>query len=340
MEVFRSETKVGVFILVAFLLFILGLFSVGDVRKLWDTKKTLVILFPYADGITKGSPVWFAGLEVGEVTDVRLASGGADRIAVTVGIKPEAKVRNDSRTEIRSLGMMGAKYVEIMPGSPQSPELKPGDTLEGKSSSSLSEILESGQTVATRMTELVDETKALVSEIRSNGAVGEAVKNVNGFLVEARKEAEDLRTLTRKLGAFADTLEATGHNIKKVSGEGGTELTALLREMRETNKSLQQRIVSLESRLDKTLGHVDGGIADARGAVKGIHSVVSSNSEDAAAIMKHMAETSRHLEALSEDLRAHPWKIVWKDDGTQDMANPLGSEQWREKGRIGLYEKE
>lgn len=116
MQVFRSEIKVGLLVLVAFILFVVGVFVVSDVRSLWDKKKTLTILFQYADGITKGAPVWYAGFEVGGVKDIRIATGVADRIAITVRVSPDAQVRKDSRAEIRSLGMMGAKYIEISPG--------------------------------------------------------------------------------------------------------------------------------------------------------------------------------------------------------------------------------
>ena len=63
MQVFRSEIKVGLLVLISFVLFVIGIFVVSDVRSLWDKKKTLTILFEYADGITAGSPVWYAGLK-------------------------------------------------------------------------------------------------------------------------------------------------------------------------------------------------------------------------------------------------------------------------------------
>ena len=80
-------------VLISFVLFVVGIFVVSDIRSLWDNKKTLTILFPYADGITAGSPVWYAGFEVGGVKNIRIAPGVADRIAITVKISPEAKVK-------------------------------------------------------------------------------------------------------------------------------------------------------------------------------------------------------------------------------------------------------
>lgn len=340
MEVYRSEIKVGVLITVAFALFLIGIFVVGDVRSLlWDKKKTVELIFPYADGITRGSPVWYAGLEVGAVTDVRIASSEADRIAISVKIKPEARVRKDSRIDIRSLGMMGQKYVEISPGSPGSPELEPGEALEGKSPASLSEIFETGREVATRLVALIQETQAVVHDVGTESPLKESIANANGLLTDLREQAKDLRGVMQKAGKFTDVLNTIAGDLKHVSGTGGRELTSLLAEMRETNKSLQKRLVNLEARLDKTLGHVDSGFTEAEGAVKNVRSLVSSNEEDLAALLRHLKETSQHLELLSEDLKNHPWKVVWKEDGASGPANPAGSEKWRDKGRIGPHGK-
>jgi phospholipid/cholesterol/gamma-HCH transport system substrate-binding protein len=340
MQVFRSEVKVGLLILVAFMLLSAGIFITSDLRSLWDKKKTLVFLFPYADGIGKGSPVWYAGFEVGEVSDIRIAKEARDRIAVTVKIDPEAQVRRDSRIEIRSLGMMGAKYVEISPGSSDSPEVGPGETFEGKSPASLSQVIATGQQAAARLVELISEAQALVHEVRSEASIKEVVQNANGLLVEMRGRSEDLKPLVQKLDKFADSLTETGQHLESASGEGGKEFTALLKELRDTNKAVQKRLENVEIQLTKTLGQASKGFVEAETAVKGVNSLVSSSEKDILSLLKNLKETSRHIEALSEDLRSHPYKVIWKEEGSYDLVNPRGSEQWREKGRIGPHGKE
>jgi phospholipid/cholesterol/gamma-HCH transport system substrate-binding protein len=331
MQVFRSEIKVGLLIVLSFVLFLIGIFIVSDIGSIWNKKKTLVLVFPYADGITRGSPVWYAGFEVGEVTEIRISQEIKDRIALTVRISPQARVRKDSRIDIRSLGMMGAKYVEISPGSPESPELGPNDVLEGQGAASLSEILETGQRVASRVLDLVQEANALVHEIRTEYPLKQVIDNANGLLVDARSRVKEIEPVVRKVNNFADSLTETGKNVKQASGEGGKELVALLQELRDTNKGLQKRLENVEAELTKTLGAASGVAGEAK-------SILTSNKDDIASLVKHLNETSRHIEALSEDLRAHPWKVVWKEEGTSDTA-PGGTEQWREKGRIGPYGK-
>lgn len=331
MQVFRSEIKVGILVTVSFVLFVIGIFVVSDIRSLWDKKKTLVLLFPYADGITRGAPVWYAGYEVGGVKDIRIAEGTADRIALTIRIDPKVKVRKDSRTEIRSLGMMGAKYVEISPGSPDAPELGSGDVLEGKSASSLSEIMSTGQQVAAGMVELVGETKRLVQEVRTEYSVKETVhtaretiENANGLLTDIRKKTAELSPIMK--------------NLAHASGEGGNELVALLKDVRETNRGLQKRLESIEGDLSKTLAMAARGFSEAEGTVKGMRTILSTSEDDITSLLHNLNETSKNLKGLSEDLKSHPWKVVWKADGTPDSV-PVGSEQWRDKGRIGPYGK-
>ena len=323
MQVFRSEIKVGLLVMISFILFVMGIFVVSDVRSLWDKKKTLVILFPYADGITAGSPVWYAGFEVGGVKNIRIASGVSDRIAITVRISPDARVRKDSRAEIRSLGMMGAKYVEISPGSPDSPELASGETLEGHSPASLSEIIETGGKVASGLVELVDEAKDLVVEVRTNYATKEMIQNANDLIVQVKRDAADLGPIMK--------------NIKKVSEEGGNHLVSLIKEVRDTNQDVRKRLAAIEIELSKTLGQAGSGFSEAQEAIKGVRSILSTNEDNIASTIAHLNETTRHLEALSEDIRLHPWKVVWKADGTIDSGSDEA--QWREKGRIGPYGK-
>jgi phospholipid/cholesterol/gamma-HCH transport system substrate-binding protein len=323
MQVFKSEIKVGLLVLTSFVLFVIGIFVVSDVRSLWDKKKTLTILFPYADGITAGSPVWYAGFEVGGVKEIRIASGVADRIALTVKISPDARVREDSRAEIRSLGMMGAKYVEISPGSPDSPVLESGSTLEGKSPASLSEIIETGGRVATSLVGLVQEAKDLVYEVRTQYTVKETIQNANALLLQVKQDAAELGPIMK--------------NMRQVSAVGGKELVSLIKEVRDTNKGVQTRLQTIETELTKTLGKAGTGFSEAEEAVKEVRSILNSNEDNIASLLAHLNETSRNLEALSEDIRLHPWKVVWKADGTIDPDS--NAAQWREKGRIGPYGK-
>jgi len=186
-------------------------------------------------------------------------------------------VRKDSRAEIRSLGMMGAKYVELTPGTPDSPELVSGDVIEGKSASSLSEIMAMGEQVAAGLVDLVNEAKNLILEVRNEYSVKETIQNANGLLTDLRKQTAELGPILK--------------NVRNVSGDGGTELVALLKDVRETNRSVQQKLSTVESELTKALDQAGKGLAEAEGAAKGARTILTSSEDDIASMLFNLNET-------------------------------------------------
>jgi phospholipid/cholesterol/gamma-HCH transport system substrate-binding protein len=351
MEVFRSQIRSGILILVSTVVLAVGVFLVSDIRTLWEEKKQVMLLFRYADGISKGSPVWFAGLEVGEVSQVRIAPGKDDRIALTLLIDPKARVRKDSKAYIRNLGMMGSKYVEISPGSPGSPEIAPGDTLEGETPSSLAEVIEIGQQMAQTLQGTIVEIHGLVQEIRQNAPIQQLFQNANGFMEDMRQRSKDLEGIFRKvdtllsssqesLDGLAGSLKETARNVNRTAVAGGGELVALLKELRDTNRGLQTTMSRIEGQITPILGQARQGVTEAGGLMRDARSVLDANDQNLYLLLLQLEETSRHLQGLSEDLRAHPWKVVWKGDGQVDEKPRSGPEEWRAKGRIGRHGKE
>jgi ABC-type transporter Mla subunit MlaD len=220
--------------------------------------------------------------------------------------------------------MMGSKYVEISPGSPGCAELPPGATIEGKSPASLSQIMETGGKVASNLLDLVKQARQLVYEVRNDYKLEQTVHNANALIVELRKNTADLGPIM--------------NNMKKVTGEGGEQLTSLLREVRRTNAQLQQKLGSVADAVTKTAGQADKGLAQTQKTMKSVRSMLDSNKDNVDSILAHLNETSKNLDALSQDLRLHPWKVVWKTDGkVSETSNGAKS---RQRGRIGPYGKE
>jgi len=109
-----SAAKVGIFMLV--ILGILGFFvlkiqriSVGG----GPTKKVSAV-FDSVAGLDKKSKVRIAGVEVGDVTDIRLRPDG--KAEVTMEIARSVELHRGAFARVVNMGLLGEKYVEIVPG--------------------------------------------------------------------------------------------------------------------------------------------------------------------------------------------------------------------------------
>lgn len=185
------ELKVGIFIAVGILLFFMIVFSIGDVyfiRRGYHIK----ILFNFASGITESAPVRLAGVNVGQVDKIEVfydENEKKTKVRLVAWINDdEIKIERDSMALINTLGLLGEKYLEILPGQEADDFLKPDEEIIGRDpiltdlfAEKLDRIADSTIVVMTRLSEgegtigklLVDEKiyndlEALVEDVKKN----------------------------------------------------------------------------------------------------------------------------------------------------------------------------
>lgn len=77
---------------------------------------TLIAEYRQVDGLRPGAPVHMAGVQIGEVSALRLDAATLRAIA-EMTVRDEVRVPNDSAALIVSDGLLGEKYVKIEPGA-------------------------------------------------------------------------------------------------------------------------------------------------------------------------------------------------------------------------------
>ena len=81
--------------------------------------------FSNSGGLRKGSCIMIAGVEVGRVKQIVLENYAA---LVTLQIQRGVAIRQDAMASIRTTGLIGEQYVEILPGMTEA-NIKPGGTI-------------------------------------------------------------------------------------------------------------------------------------------------------------------------------------------------------------------
>ncbi|HUP00372.1 MAG TPA: MlaD family protein [Gemmatimonadota bacterium] len=142
-----SELKVGILVVLAMLVFILAVFTLGGRTGVFTAKYPLYTLMPSVSGLTSGAPVRLAGVGVGAVDDVRFIDESSrdslanrfqsaygdslgDRavlVKFSVDRDVQDKVTRSSRVKIGTVGLLGDKYLDLEVGDPRDPTLQEGD---------------------------------------------------------------------------------------------------------------------------------------------------------------------------------------------------------------------
>jgi len=66
--------------------------------------------------------------------------------------------------------------------------------------------------------------------------------------------------------------------------------------------------------------NLDKAITDVRALANNVNGVVSENKDGIKSIVSNLESTSKNLDELSQDIKAHPWKLLFKgkEAGTED----------------------
>jgi len=107
------ETVMGAAVLLVAGLFVYFAYNTAQIKGVSGYEVTA--RFFTVGGLAKGSDVRISGIKVGTVTDSRLDPVTFDAV-VTLSISPEVQLPADTEATIASSGMLGDKYVMLLPG--------------------------------------------------------------------------------------------------------------------------------------------------------------------------------------------------------------------------------
>ena len=155
MKNYTNEVKVGIFVLLG----ILGLFYLTYSTGKLNIKKSgyhIYVVFDEVAGLETKAPVMLNGREVGKVDDIRFSyDNQKTQIILKLFIDSEAKIRENPSVSIKTLGMMGEKYIQISSTEGEN-FIKPGSRLPGKPYLDLDALMEQAQSIAEDISEQVN----------------------------------------------------------------------------------------------------------------------------------------------------------------------------------------
>jgi phospholipid/cholesterol/gamma-HCH transport system substrate-binding protein len=129
-----SQLRVGITVIVASLTLGFLLFLMSGTSGLFTPRITLKSYFDNASGLRDGAPVRLSGVDIGNVTGIRIVPDKDKHLTpVEVTMKLSTKysyaLRRDSMTSLDTAGVLGETYLDIESTQAVGPPAQNGDTL-------------------------------------------------------------------------------------------------------------------------------------------------------------------------------------------------------------------
>ncbi len=191
------EQRIGAFFAVGIILLFIAIeltLGLGLLRRRYPLYAT----FRDVQGLDSGADVRLAGIKAGRVDGMQIEQ---DHVRVTLLINGGLVVKKDSLARLDFRALSGERFVSLTLGTPTAKPAEPGDTLEGETPASFSDVVDQLSGVAQNVNELVTSLNANSQRLLTN--LADLIEQNRSELDQI---AENVASITGKLDRGTGTL--------------------------------------------------------------------------------------------------------------------------------------
>jgi phospholipid/cholesterol/gamma-HCH transport system substrate-binding protein len=274
------QVRVGAVLIVGMLLLAFGVFQVGRLFDVFASRYTLVTLVDESGGLITGAPVTLAGQRVGQVQSIDFLPVEERRdsanlvIRFSVNQNVQTQIRGDSRVMLQSQGVLGDRFLNISPGSPEYPALQSGDTLQSLPPLDYETVLRTASSTLDRVQDVIVDLRTITDGLaRGEGTLGALLTDEELYArmtIATTELAGLMRTVNRSDGTVGrmirdpelyDRMNRTLARLDSLGAaitEGEGSLGRLI-----SDDSLYEGLVGVVGRADSALAGVEGFVGRA-----------------------------------------------------------------------------
>lgn len=285
---------------------------------LWLTKSSVddafkdyeVIFNEAVSGLSRGSPVQYNGIKVGDVTSLRLDPKDPRRVLARVRLSGDTPVKEDTQAKLTLAGVTGNSFIQLSGGTPHSPELKGKD---GKlpvivaSPSPISRLLNDSSDLVTNINLLLHNANQMFSESnidRLSNTLANLEQTTGAFANQKGGISDAIEQLAQVGKQANATLAETQALMRNANGLLGTQGKQAIDSAEQAMQSLAQSAATINNLLQDNRQSIDDG-------AQGLNQLTPA--------IRELRETLNSLKGISRRLEADPSGYLLGRDNNKEF---------------------
>jgi phospholipid/cholesterol/gamma-HCH transport system substrate-binding protein len=204
-----SQLRVGLTVLIASAVLVALIFLMSNTTGLFTRKIVLHSYFDNASGLRVGAPVRLDGVDIGNVTGIRVVQGKPltpVEITMRVSTQYAFGLHKDSMTSLNTAGVLGETFVDIDSAKAREALAKDGDVLPIRDRPDFQELVRASQGTLQNMDALLQRVSRILSVVESGqGSVGKLI-NDPGLYNRLDATVSEVHDLVAKVGQGQGTI--------------------------------------------------------------------------------------------------------------------------------------
>jgi len=299
------EVKVGLLVIAAFVVLGIGVFLVSERRNLFTLKNTYFIELQTVSGLGQGSPVHLDGVGVGSIQSIVLPERVEQKM-LTVWVTAERRyaerIREDSLAMIKTLGLLGDKYIDISSGTTHSPIIPAGGNIPAAPPTDVDRLIATGGDVMGNVVSISYSLRVILERM-------EAGEGLLGSLTTDSEAGMQAKS------ALLEVIESTRQITEQIQAGNGT-LARLINDD------------SLATKLEGSVDQLDGLLTDLRQGAGALPALLNDpqTREKLDLLLGGFQQTSERLAAITGAIQSGDGllsKIVNDDDFARQLTQEL-----------------
>ncbi len=251
MQKLSPEAKVGLLVIVGSVILLVMTFAVGKYQ--FGAKKGYLLqaTFDSVAGLDAKSAVRMAGVKIGVVEKIELENS---RAKVIMRIDPDVQIQRGSEAMIKTMGLLGEKYVEFVPqksvaqqpaSAERSPYYQAGDRVQATISPSDVDKL------VNQLSAIADDIKQVTASLRKVFGTEQGTRSMEDILGDLRQTMANVKDFSRTLrsdgGELVVRLNELVASLNSVVTENRDNLKVTMENVRVASKKAEQALTSIEN---------------------------------------------------------------------------------------------
>jgi len=204
-----SQLRVGLTVIFASAVLVALIFLMSNTTGLFTRKIVLHSYFDNASGLRVGAPVRLDGVDIGNVTSIRVVPGRPltpVEITMRVSTQYSFNLHKDSVTSLNTAGVLGETFVDIDSAKAREALAQDGDVLPIRDRPDFQELVRSSQGTLQNLDALLQRVSRILSVIESGqGSVGKLI-NDPGLYNRLNATVSEMQNIVTKVDQGQGTI--------------------------------------------------------------------------------------------------------------------------------------
>ena len=307
-----TEAKVGLFVVLAAVLFIGTVYFVGN-----DQWGRHVIPYRtylrYAGGVEPGSEVLFGGIAVGRVAAVRAWNEDPTKIEILLELKERTPVNANCIAKLGAISLMSSPAISITTGTNDAPRLKPGDVIASQETISIDDM-------ARKLAGIADTAQGLITQVQGEikGLSGQAntlLANLNETTGPANRNqiADILHNTNTMIAQQSPKIDRITDQVLVATQDADAaikKVAPLLDHVDTSVGNVNSTIDQLREPLRQDLLQMHSTMEQARSLIASLQTTVRGNDDNIRETIENLRVATENLAQLSAGVKDRPWSLV------------------------------